>query len=158
MRRLSLWISKGARDDLFWRSAISGGRATLQLKKGVVSLSQSGDVTAIALEGYPLCAQCLFEMKNYKNLNIVEGLIKGTGLLAAFWRKAVADAGIYGKQPVLIARQNHLPTLAIVPAGFRLFDEGKAPVLSSAGWNADFYLFEDATAVRVVFKRGSRAG
>ena len=30
-------------------------------------------------------------------------------------------------------------------------------MLTSVSWNADFHLFEDATAVRVVFKRGTEA-
>lgn len=156
-KRLSLWLTQGRHDDCLWRSAMSGGRATIQLTEGVVNRTQGGDISAISLEGHELISRCLIECKFYADLNIVEGLVKGTGNLIAFWRRVVADARTYGKQPVLIARQNRLPTLAIVASGFRLFDEGKVPVLSSAGWNADFYLFEDAMAVRVVFKRGSRA-
>ena len=35
-KKLSLWVSNGTRDDIFWRSAMSGGRATLQRKKGII--------------------------------------------------------------------------------------------------------------------------
>ena len=35
-KRMSMWLSKGERDDLFWRSAMSGGRATVQLRDDIV--------------------------------------------------------------------------------------------------------------------------
>jgi hypothetical protein len=140
-KRLSLWVSKGKRDDLFWRSAMSGGRATLQLRKGVVNKSQSGDMTAIAPEGYALCEECLFEYKFYTNLNIAEGLIKGTGELRKFWRETTKAAKHYGKKPVLIAKQNHMPILVIVRLGAGLFDTTATPIMTSHSWRADVFLF-----------------
>lgn len=151
-KRLSLWLTNGRSDDCLWRSAMSGGRATIQLSEGVVNRTQGGDVSAISPEGYELISRCLIECKFYANLNIVEGLVKGTGSLAAFWKRVVADAGIYGKRPVLVARQNRFPTLAIVPTDFDLFDG--EPLLTSAKWGASFYLFEKVTECKVTFKRG----
>src|SRR6266850_1611917 len=78
-KRLSLFVTRGLRDDIFWRSAMSGGRATLQLKQEIINRAQSGDMTAISPEGYELCDKYLFEYKNYADLNIPQGLVKGTG-------------------------------------------------------------------------------
>ena len=44
-KQLSRWIDSN-REDLFWRSAMSGGRATLKSNKGEVS-GQAGDITSI---------------------------------------------------------------------------------------------------------------
>ena len=45
--KLSKWVSYGERDDLFWRSAMSGGRQTVGFKKGINRKNQAGDITAI---------------------------------------------------------------------------------------------------------------
>lgn len=45
-KRLSRWWSKGERDDLFWRTATSGGRATTRAKSGKKTVGQSGDIAA----------------------------------------------------------------------------------------------------------------
>ena len=63
-KRLSLYVSKGKRDDLFWRSAMSGGRATLQAKKGKKAQAQAGDITSIAAEGNKLTSTFMIECKH----------------------------------------------------------------------------------------------
>jgi hypothetical protein len=144
-KRLSLFITRGRRDDVFWRSSMSGGRATLQLKREIVNLAQSGDMTPIAPEGYELCARCLFEYKNYADLDIPHGLLKGTGTLAKFWRDTQKAATRYSKTPVLIAKQNRLPAIAICPTSFKLFHRPPFMTLHN-GWAADVYLFDEVTA------------
>ena len=54
---LSMWISHGKHDDLFWRSSMSGGRATVMFKKGGQNRTQNGDITAIQME--------IFSPKNF---------------------------------------------------------------------------------------------
>jgi hypothetical protein len=144
-KRLSLFVTRGLRDDVFWRSSMSGGRATLQLKKEIVNRAQSGDMTAIAPEGYELCARCLFEYKHYNNLNIPQGLLKGTGFLAKFWTATKKAAARYDKVPVLIAKQNFLPSIALCPTSFKLF--ARPAIMTLHEWQADVYLFEMATHV-----------
>lgn len=43
-RKLSLWISEGARDDIFWRTAGSGAMATNRFKKKVDTEHNEGDL------------------------------------------------------------------------------------------------------------------
>lgn len=103
-KQLSLWVSKGKSVDLFWRSAMSGGRATVA--KGKVR--QGGDITAVAPEGHVLTDYLYIECKHLKNISF-DSLIKGSGPLLTIWQKTIEEAEKYRKHPVLIFRQNHWP-------------------------------------------------
>lgn len=63
-RQLSLWWTKGDRDDIFWRTAGSGARATVRTKKGKSTAGQYGDITATDPDGKLLIDKILFELKN----------------------------------------------------------------------------------------------
>lgn len=151
LRRISLWLTDGRRDDIFWRSATSGARATVQLKKGVINMAQSGDISAIDPEGYEFINTTFVECKHRRDLAIDRGLVCGTGLLANFWCVVVREAERYGKRPLLVARQNLYPTLAITALGFPVFADVPLIVLNS--WGAEVRLFDDATRVVVPLRR-----
>jgi hypothetical protein len=110
---LSLWLSRDKRKDLFWRSAMSGGRATVAYKKGVKLSTQGGDISAIDPLGAVLTDAFCIEVKFYKDLDI-QAFLLGRGKLTAFWKQVTRDASRYGKEPMLIARQNLYPTLVLV--------------------------------------------
>jgi len=61
--KLSLWWSEGERDDIFWRSNASGGRATNRAKQGKSTPGQYGDISAIDPCGEPLLRVAPFELK-----------------------------------------------------------------------------------------------
>lgn len=61
--RLSKWWTGGARDDIFWRSATSGGRATIRARMGKSTFGQHGDIQAVDPIGQPLTKLCTIEMK-----------------------------------------------------------------------------------------------
>lgn len=113
-RDLSLWLSQGQRDDYFWRSAMSGGRASVQFKKGRPNLTQAGDISAISPEGALLTNVFMIECKFYRDLILV-GLFHGikTGI-NAHWETCVRQAGQHKRWPMLIARQNRFPPLVIL--------------------------------------------
>jgi len=142
-RALSLWLTTGQRDDCFWRSAMSGGRATLQLRQEIVNLAQSGDVTAISPEAYALAERCFFELKTYKNLEIGQSLIKGTGILHRFWQSTRREAYRYGKVPVLIAKQNTFPVILLCPLDSHVFNGH--PCIEHLQWDTAIYMFDEAT-------------
>ena len=52
--QLSEWWTNGERDDVYWRSSNSGGRATARHKKGKRTAGQYGDIAAIDPIGKPL--------------------------------------------------------------------------------------------------------
>lgn len=103
---LSKWVTKGEKIDVFWRSAMSGGRATVA--KGLVR--QAGDITAVAPEGHIITDALYIECKHLKDISF-DGLIKGNGPLLAIWHKTIVEADKYSRAPVLIFRQNHWPTV-----------------------------------------------
>lgn len=111
-KSLSLWVTGGQKSDVFWRSAMSGGRATAVNKDGV-EVRQAGDICAVAEEGYDLVDSYYFELKRYKDLQLPQFLVRGTGLLSTFWRATIVDAERYGRSPVLIAKQDRMPAIIL---------------------------------------------
>lgn len=110
-KHLSLWISKGKRDDIYWRSAMSGGRATLA--KGTRG-TQAGDISSIDSMGELLTNAFLIECKHYASLDLLPFVLNlRRGKLYKFWKHAFNDASAHGKYPMLIAKQNLMKPLVV---------------------------------------------
>lgn len=144
-RDLSLWVSRGERDDIFWRSSMSGGRATIGLRVGNVRASQAGDVSAIHALGERLLGHVVVECKSYADLDLFSGVANDTGKLRRFWDELRRHAAKFGKRPMLVARQNGMPTVCLLepdPAGwlFGLRAECASAVLPR--WGCYVILFE----------------
>ena len=124
---LSLWLSGGTREDLLWRSAMSGGRSTTAAAKGKRLATQCGDISAIAPEGSKLTDKFLIECKAYRDLNFA-GLLLKRGKLAEFWLETRKQALHYQKHPMLIAKQNQQPIIIC------LSKEGQIALGLNAHW------------------------
>ena len=112
-KHLSLWMSRGVHDDWFWRSAMSGGRATVQRAKGKRNQTQTGDVSAIHPQGARLTDKFVIECKSVKDLALHGLFVKPSyGALVNYWIKLCEDCTTCGKRPMLIARQNFFPPTA----------------------------------------------
>lgn len=148
-KRLSKFFTAGERDDLFWRTAMSGGRATLQARKGKSVSAQVGDIGAIDSDGeYHFLRHVVVECKHHHNLHIERGFISSTGNLHAFWVKHCGDAVAVRREPVLIARQDRTPTLLIMTgnaAEALYLIEGYRRVLTLDEWCGQpwVYLFDE---------------
>lgn len=123
-RQLSLWWTNGERDDIFWRTAGSGARATVRSKKGKTTAGQYGDITATDPDGKLLIDNILFELKNGYPDAEIEKLInygkatKGTDLYSKWidkCDKSCKDSGIpgwaiihkrAGREPLVTMNQN----------------------------------------------------
>jgi hypothetical protein len=114
-KQLSLWLTQGKREDVLWRSAMSGGRATVAHRKGK-DVRQCGDICAVGPEGHEFCQRYFLELKHVKRLALDQFLVKGTGPLANFWRVAKREAAKHKRQPILIARQNGWPIIVLSDA------------------------------------------
>jgi hypothetical protein len=112
-QELSLWISGGKHKDLYWRSAMSGGRATVARKRGTALARQAGDITATAPEGHKLTDFFYIECKHVRSLKIDRFIIEGTGPLAQFWHTTCKEAKAHNRQPMLIAKQNGLSIIVV---------------------------------------------
>jgi len=62
-KRLSLWWTRDERDDVFWRSSQSGGRATVRFRKGKKTAGSYGDICALDPIGEPLLKIFTVELK-----------------------------------------------------------------------------------------------
>lgn len=72
-KMLSLWWTSSKRDDIFWRTAGSGGRATVRKKKGKNTYNQHGDICAVDPIGEPLLKLCTIEVKRgYKGWCVLD--------------------------------------------------------------------------------------
>jgi hypothetical protein len=151
-RKFSLWVSHGQDEDLFWRSSMSGGRATIAQRKGR-NVRQSGDLCAVSPKGHALTDVFFIEAKAYRNLQMAKFLLLGTGPIAKFWEVAFEQALSHGKYPMLVCRQNGLPIIVLVRRlnlnrVLRLYVKGTgeveidlAAVIHRKGY--DVYLLED---------------
>lgn len=74
-RQLSLWWSSGRTDDLFWRTAGSGARATTRAKTGKKTAGHHGDITATTPEGKPLTDKFAIELKRGYNWHSAQDAI-----------------------------------------------------------------------------------
>ena len=123
----SLWLSKGQHKDLLWRSAMSGGRATVS--RGTVR--QAGDICAVAPEGHILTDRLYLECKHLRDISL-DSLIKGKGPLLEIWKKTKEEAAKYTKVPVLVFRQNHYPTVVCTNKdGIQFLDATKLVLIKS---------------------------
>jgi hypothetical protein len=115
-KRLSLWVTKGERDDVFWRSAVSGGRATTARRYGR-HVEVSGDITAVAPQGHKLTDFVHIECKHLASLDLDGFLLKHKGALVRAINQCWQQAQHAYKTPMLIARQNLYPTIVVTPIG-----------------------------------------
>ena len=107
-KRLSEWVSDGKSDDLFWRSAMSGGRATVRKKKNQETASGQGDITAVTPAGNILTDRYVIECKHLKSIGL-DLYVYGQGPLTGIWDKLRKECN--GKRPMLIFKENRRPIL-----------------------------------------------
>jgi hypothetical protein len=113
-KRLSLWWTDGERDDIYWRTCQSGGRATSRRQKGIATPGQYGDVVCVDpnREGHELTDLFSIELKKgYGRWSILD-LICGKPAVKypfkLFWKQASEDACAceVGKEPLLIVQRH----------------------------------------------------
>jgi hypothetical protein len=142
-KELSLWVSGHAREDLFWRSAMSGGRATVAGRKGKHLASQAGDISSVDPLGGNFISKFYVECKFYKDLDF-RGLITGKGKLVEFWETTKTEALCYHKHPLLIAKQNKMPVLAcLTRSGLAQLELNDRPIVTVPRMNLYIVLFHE---------------
>ncbi len=92
-KALSDWWTGGADSDVFWRTANSGGRATVRRKKGKNSKHHNGDVDAIDPIGKPLIDLLTLELKRgYSRSTFADLLDKLPRAKAQQWEEWILKA------------------------------------------------------------------
>lgn len=92
-KKLSLWWTAGKRDDVFWRSAGSGGMATNRAKRGGSAYGQHGDIQATDPVGKPLMdAFCIELKRGYTKTSFVDVIDKPAKCAQSQWEAFVEQA------------------------------------------------------------------
>lgn len=120
-KKLSMWLSSGERDDLFWRTSGSGSRHTIRYKKNLTTEGQAGDVTytCSGISEEFIKVFCM-EIKFYKDINLWSVITKSKSGLLDFWDQTYEKAKQVGKTPILIVKENYKPALFISNESFNM--------------------------------------
>lgn len=131
-RELSLWYTNGKRDDLFWRSAMSGGMATVRGRKGANTEGQHGDIAATTKAGQQLLAAVTIEVKRgYSDCNISDLIERKPGTSPSQLEKFVNQATKQARQAnteswLLVWKRDHREIVVYMdtPLFIRMFHGG----------------------------------
>ena len=120
-RSLSLWWTGGERDDVFWRSQNSGGRATVRSRVGKKTSGQYGDIAATDKLGEPLLRIFTFELKRgYNAASAGNDFDSVTGKKATLFTQFVMQAENAAKRAgslywALLTRRDRRGEIVTVP-------------------------------------------
>jgi len=124
---LSLWWSGNYRDDWFYRTAGSGGRATMRAKRGKTTSNSAGDIGATTPEGGKLLSVVTYELKRgYNGTNLQDLIDKpdGPAIIRKFLDQAKDSAALAGtklwaiiwrrdrREPIFVG--NHDPSRGVM--------------------------------------------
>jgi len=122
---LSRWWTNGQLDDVFWRTAGSGSRATQRNKRGARTFGQSADVEATDPIGQPLIDCFAIEIKRGYNTatlsNYLDSAPKAKPEFLQFIQQADRSAKQYGAIYWLLIhkRDRRIITATLPYAAFR---------------------------------------
>jgi hypothetical protein len=113
-KMISIWWT--GRDDCVWRTAGSGGRATVRLKKNVETLNCYGDLCYTHPLTKNLFDIFVFELKKgYQNvdvLSLVDSFSK-VNKIYVWWKKLMRLAERINREPILILERNRKNAVVI---------------------------------------------
>ena len=125
--KLSLWVSQMKLKDVFWRSAMSGGRSTVLAKGGDGSASaHAGDLVANRPEGYALTSTFFVECKAYSKFSMEDIFIHGSrGLREIIVEKPIREANQWDLIPLIIIKPDRKKIMVMTDEmGVDLFSYG----------------------------------
>lgn len=130
-KQLSIWWSSGIRDDIFWRTAGSGARATVRSKRGLATSDSYGDISAIHPSGKPLTDSFIISLKR--------------GYTAKLGKKSVSKLSITD----LIDRPSHIKTKPLLEqwveelrAEVKLNNKKSGIIICRRDWRSAIILLE----------------
>jgi len=133
-KELSLWWSNGTNDNVFWRTASSGGRATQRGKKGKTTSNQGGDITFTDAVGEPFISMFSIEVKKgYPSYELQRILDKSENTKPSILEQWIQQAkksheSARSHSWALIAKKDRAQTLIYLPhRDYLTCTEGKYP-------------------------------
>lgn len=130
-RTLSLWWTKGERDDIFARTMSSGSWGTGRAKLGRRTANQYGDLQAIDPIGQPLIDICCFELKigygHWSFLDMLDRPAKTNTTIQEFLSQAMKSGELARRHPVVIAKRDRRVPIIIMPKKLSVFLSAASP-------------------------------
>lgn len=121
--KLSEWWTNGKHDDYFWRSAGSGGRATVRGRRGKNTSGHASDIAATCGYAEPLTKLLVFEAKRGYSKDTIHDIFDhhpDRKSLTQYqeWFEQATLAAKYGKVPfwMVIHQRNGRDIMSYVPA------------------------------------------
>jgi hypothetical protein len=106
-RILTQWITGKTHPELFWRSANSGAKATMD-RRASRQAKMHGDIVAVDPQGEWLTEKFSIECKFYKQGSFMD-FFNEKSQIRKWWEQADHDAKECGKIPLMIFKFNHTP-------------------------------------------------
>lgn len=139
-KSLSLWYTRRANDGVFWRTANSGGRATIRARQGKTTGDHCGDICAIDPAGESFLRLVALELKRGYNRSTFADLLdvspKAKRIpVYAEWIKQVKRSAKAARVPywLIIHRRDQRQAIVLLPQSLVLDLGGEwyayAPVL-----------------------------
>ena len=151
-KELSLWISGGERDDIFWRSDSSGARFTQRMINNKMTENAVGDISYRDEQGKILLNRYIIELKRgYNDVKLLSIIWKDDDILHNWIRKLEVEMKNSGKKEfLLIWKQDRKPIVVIVNGitWERLFTQGNFLHFSLEG--KDYYCFKLEELLNIV--------
>lgn len=119
-KKLSMWWSNGTRDDLYWRSSMSGGRATIRGRQHKSTAGHYGDITSTDTVGRELTQLFVLEAKRgYQECSVGDLLDAGPRnkpMIEEWFQQAIHEREL-AQVPgwLLITRRNNRETVVFMP-------------------------------------------
>ena len=118
---LSTWWTGGTRDDVFWRSSQSGGRATSRFKKGRRTAGSYGDICALDPIGQPLLDFVTIEAKRGYTASTLHDILDSPGRTQQKWESWMDQAQRSAEQAgsiswLIVARRDKRKAIVVMPA------------------------------------------
>lgn len=123
-RQLSEWWSQGERDDIFWRTAASGGRATQRNKSKRRTFGQYGDIQAVDPIGSPFMRLVTLELKRgYSKSSFADAVDRSLLAAPQMWEDFVEQASTAAELSgtpfwMLVQKRDSREALVFFPRSF----------------------------------------
>lgn len=119
-KQLSLWWTKGERDDVFWRTHGSGARATQRAKAGKRTKGQYGDVCATDPIGIPLTELIVFSLKRGCSKHSLQDLLDCPKRLQDGWETWIEEVEEVHRQSgskswIIVVRRDRRNAIGVMP-------------------------------------------
>lgn len=143
-RLFSRWVSGGDRDDLFWRTSQSGGRATACSRRGAALKTKGfyGDMALVGGAEHEVAKQFAdtvsVEFKRGYNRVSIQDLLDlpkraATRTFESFIDQASADAAVSNRLWLLVWKRDSRDPIVVMPNHFRATLESRT---GGAFWHA----------------------